>query len=108
MLELIQKPWRRLKQRYEKSGFAQFLSWWRSELLSALPPAWREWLAAELPVVTLSPVTDGWQLRRVRAGRVEVEETVAADRDALIGGAERLRAGQEHAPRQVGARCGAD
>ena len=26
---------------------------------------------------------------------------MAADRDALIGGAERLRAGQEHAPRQV-------
>ena len=101
MLELIQKPWRRLKQRYEKSGFAQFLSWWRSELLSALPPAWREWLAAELPMVTLAPVTDGWQMRRVRAGPVEVEETVAADRDALIGGAERLRAGQEHAPRQV-------
>ncbi|MGE4073762.1 MAG: PilN domain-containing protein [Lysobacterales bacterium] len=101
MLELIQKPLRRLKQRYEKSGFAQFLSWWRAELLSALPPAWREWLAAEPPVVTLAPAADGWQLRRVRAGRVEVEETVSADRDALVGGAERLRAGQEHAPRQV-------
>ncbi len=101
MLELIQKPLRRLKQRYEKSGFAQFLSWWRAELLSALPPAWREWLAAEPPVVTLAPAAEGWLLRRVRAGRVEVEETVAADRDALLSGAERLRAGQEHAPRQV-------
>ena len=101
MLELIQKPIRRLRQRYEKSGLAQFLSWWRSELLSALPPAWREWIAAERPVVTLAPDSQGWRLRRVRAGLVETEEVVAVDRQALEQGADRLRAGQEHAPRQV-------
>lgn len=101
MLELIQKPLRRLRQRYEKSGFAQFLSWWRSELLSALPPAWREWVAAERPIVTMAPVSDSWQLRRVRAGRVEAEESVESDREALAQGVQRLRVEEEHAPRQV-------
>lgn len=101
MLELIQKPIRRLRQRYEKSGLAQFLSWWRSELLSALPPAWREWIAAERPVVTLAPISEGWRLRRVRAALVETEEVVDVDRDALELGAGRARAGQEYAPRHV-------
>jgi general secretion pathway protein L len=101
MLELIQKPLRRLRQRYDKSGLAQFLSWWRTELLAALPPAWREWLAAERAVVTLMPMAEGWRVRRVRAGRIEAEEQVAADRDALALGSERMRPEQEQAPRQI-------
>jgi general secretion pathway protein L len=101
MLDLIQKPLRRLKQRYEKSGVAQFLAWWRAELMAALPPAWREWLAAERALVTLTPLADGWKVRRVRAGRVENEETIAADRELLAQSAERLRPEQEQAPRQV-------
>lgn len=71
MLEIVQKPLRRLRQRYDKSGFAQFLSWWRSELLAALPPAWRDWVASERAVVTLAPSADSWMLRRVRVGRTE-------------------------------------
>ncbi len=101
MLELIQKRLWRLRQRYDKSGVAQFLSWWRSELLAALPPAWREWLAAEQAMVTVAPLADGWRVRRVRVERVEAEETVAADRELLLQSAERLRPDQEQAPRQV-------
>jgi general secretion pathway protein L len=101
MLELIQKRLWRLRQRYEKSGVAQFLSWWRSELLAALPPAWREWLAAERAMVTVAPFADGWRVRRVRVERVEAEETVAADRELLVQSAERLRPDHEQPPRQV-------
>lgn len=101
MLELIQKRLWRLRQRYEKSGVAQFLSWWRNELLAALPPAWREWLAAERAMVTVAPVADGWRVRRVRVERIEAEETVAADREALLQSTERLRPDQEQPPRQV-------
>ena len=101
MLELVQKPLRRLRQRYEKSGFAQFLSWWRNELLSALPPAWRDWVGAERAVVTLAPAADSWLLRRVRVGRTEAEERVAADRDALVQAVERLRPEEEQPARQI-------
>jgi general secretion pathway protein L len=101
MLELIQKRLWRLRQRYEKSGVAQFLSWWRSELLAAMPPAWREWLAAERAMVTVAPVADGWRVRRVRVERIEAEETIAADRELLLQSVERLRPDQEQAPRQV-------
>jgi general secretion pathway protein L len=101
MLDLIQKRLWRLRLRYEKSGVAQFLSWWRSELLAALPPAWREWLAAERAMVTVAPVADGWRVRRVRVERVEAEETVAADRELLVKSAERLRPDHEQPPRQV-------
>lgn len=101
MLELVRKPLRRLRQRYEKSGFAQFLSWWRSELLSALPPAWRDWVGAERAVVTLAPAADSWVLRRVRAERTEAEERVGADRDALVQAVERLRPEEEHPARQI-------
>ena len=101
MLELALKPLRRLRQRYEKSGFAQFLSWWRTELLSALPPAWRDWVASERAVVTLAPTTEGWKVRRVRVGRTEAEELVAADRDALVQAVERLRPEEEQPARQV-------
>ena len=101
MLELVLKPLRRLRQRYEKSGFAQFLSWWRTELLSALPPAWRDWVASERAVVTLAPTTEGWKVRRVRVGRTEAEELVAADRDALVQAVERLRPEEEQPARQV-------
>ncbi|GMU43242.1 MAG: PilN domain-containing protein [Xanthomonadales bacterium] len=100
MLDLIQKPLRRLRQRYEKSGLAQFLSWWRSELLAALPPAWREWLAPERAVVTFTPGTDGWRLRRVRAGKIEADLEAIAERDALTQASERLRPEHED-PRQV-------
>lgn len=101
MLELIQKPWRRLKQRYEKSGLAQFLSWWRSELLAALPPAWRAWLASEAAVVTIAPNADGWLLRRMRAGQVETETRAGGEYPALTEVAERLRTETETPPRQV-------
>jgi len=101
MMDFIQKPLKRLRQRYEKSGVAQFLSWWRTELLGVLPPAWREWLAAERAVVTLTANEQGWQVRRVRIGRVEAEEQIAADRDALAQSTERMRQNQEHPPRQV-------
>ncbi|MFO1493626.1 MAG: PilN domain-containing protein [Lysobacterales bacterium] len=101
MLELIQKPWRRLKQRYEKSGLAQFLSWWRSELLAALPPAWRAWLASEAAVVTIAPNADGWLLRRMRAGSVETEARAGGEYPALTEVAERLRTEPETPPRQV-------
>lgn len=100
MLDLIQKPLRRLKQRYDKSGFAQFLGWWRSELLAALPPAWREWLAPERSVVTLAPAAEGWRLQRVRAGKVEAELEATPERDALAQASERLRPEGED-PRQV-------
>ena len=101
MLELVQKPLRRLRQRYEKSGFAQFLTWWRNELLSALPPAWRDWVGAERAVVTLAPTADSWLLRRVRVGRTEAEERVAADRDVLVQAVERLRPEEEQPARQI-------
>ncbi len=101
MLEIVQKPLRRLRQRYDKSGFAQFLSWWRSELLAALPPAWRDWVASERAVVTLAPSADSWMLRRVRVGRTEAEERVAADRDTLVQAVERLRPEEEQPARQI-------
>lgn len=101
MLELVQKPLRRLRQRYDKSGFAQFLSWWRTELLAALPPAWRDWVASEPAYVTMAPTTDGWQLHRVRAGRNEAEEQVGADRDVLAQAVERLRPEEEQPARQI-------
>lgn len=101
MLELIQKPLRRLRQRYDKSGFAQFLVWWRTELLAALPPAWRDWVGAERAVVTLAPSADSWLLRRVRVGRTEAEESVGGDRDALLQAVERLRPDEEQPARQI-------
>ncbi len=101
MLELIQQPWRRLKQRFEKSGVVQFLSWWRAELLSAMPPAWRGWLVAERPLLTLEPVADGWRLRRWRAGRIDVEASAPAEREALVQSVERLRPEGEETQRQI-------
>lgn len=101
MLELIQKPWRRLKQRYEKSGLAQFLSWWRSELLAALPPAWRAWLASETAIITLAPSAEGWQLRRMRAGQIEVEAQAGGEHPPLAEVTERLRTEPESPPRQI-------
>lgn len=101
MLELINKPLRRLKQRYDKSDLSAFLSWWRAELLAALPPAWRAWLSTEDALLTLAPVADGWLVRRLRADHVEAEETVVADREALTASTERLRPDQEAAPRHV-------
>lgn len=101
MLDLINKPLRRLRQRYDKSGLAQFLSWWRGELLAALPPAWRNWLASESAVLTIAPASEGWLLRRLRGGLIEVEEQTGNERDALAGAAERLRPNEETPPRQV-------
>lgn len=101
MLDLIQKPLRRLKQRYEKSGLAQFLTWWRAELLAALPPAWRQWLAAERALVTLAPDAEGWRVQRLRAGAVEAQAQALADRDALAQASERMRTEDEPSPRQV-------
>jgi|CXWL01.1.fsa_nt_gi general secretion pathway protein L len=101
MLELIQQPWRRLKQRFEKSGVAQFLSWWRAELLSAMPPAWRGWLAAERPLLTLEPVAEGWRLRRWRGGEIDAESTAPSEREALAQAALALKPEQEEAQRQI-------
>lgn len=101
MLDLIQKPLRRLRQRYDKSGLAEFLVWWRTELLSALPANWREWLFAERSVITLAPLSDGWQVRRVRVGQVDAEESIAADRELLAHSTERLRPDDERPPRHV-------
>jgi len=101
MLELIQQPWRRLKQSFEKSGVVQFLSWWRAELLSAMPAAWRVWLVAERPLLTLEPVADGWRLRRWLAGRMQTEESVPREREALVQAVERLRPESEESQRQI-------
>lgn len=101
MLDLIQKPLRRLRQRYEKSGLAQFLTWWRAELVAALPPAWREWLFVERPLIAVAPVAEGWRVQRMRAGQVDVEETVAADRELLGQCSERLRPDDERPPRHI-------
>lgn len=100
MLELIQKPLRRLKQRYDKSGLALFLAWWRAELLAALPSRWREWLAPERALLTLGPGAEGWQLQRMRGGQVEAQ-VQAMDRDALPAAVERMYVEQEAQPRQV-------
>lgn len=101
MLELIQQPWRRLKQRYEKSGIAAFLSWWRSELLSAMPPAWREWLSAQPPLLTLEPIATGWRLRRWRSGQIDAEVASESERDALTQAVQRMQPETEETQRQI-------
>lgn len=101
MSELIQKPLRRLKQRYEKSAVAQFLAWWRGELLAALPPAWRQWLAAQAPVIEIEAAPAGWRLRRLRGDEVETEIAVEGGIEDLALAAEKLRADEELPPRQV-------
>lgn len=101
MLELIQQPWRRLKQRFEKSGIAQFLSWWRAELLSSMPPAWRRWVSAEVPLLTLEPVAEGWRLRRWRAGQIDGEAAVSSEREALAQAVANLQPAPEESQRQI-------
>ncbi len=101
MFELIQKPWRRLRARYEKSGLAAFLRWWRDELVDALPPGWREWLAPDPTVLTIEPAAEGWRVRRLRGGRVEVEDQAAREPDALLLALGRIGPGPDVVPRQV-------
>jgi general secretion pathway protein L len=101
MFELIQKPWRRLRARYEKSGLAAFLRWWRDELVGALPPAWREWLAPVPTVLTIEPEAEGWRVRRLRGGRVEVEDHAEREPEALALALGRIGPGAEVVPRQV-------
>ncbi len=101
MLELIQQPWRRLKQRYEKSGVAAFLTWWRSELLGALPPAWREWVSAQPPLLTLEPIAAGWRLRRWRAGTIDAEVAATSEREALAQAVQGMQPESDEAQRQI-------
>lgn len=101
MIDLIHKPWRRLRQRYAKSGLAQFLDWWRAELLAALPQRWRQLLAAEAPLVLVRATAAGWSLQRLRAGVVEAESELAKGEEGLARLAERLRGEDELPPRQV-------
>lgn len=101
MLELIQKPWRRLRARYEKSGLAAFLRWWRDELAGALPPRWREWLAPDPTLLTIEPEGEGWRLRRLRGGRVELEDHAEREPEAFVRALGRIGPGADVVPRQV-------
>jgi general secretion pathway protein L len=101
MFELIQKPWRRLRARYEKSGLAIFLRWWRDELVGALPPRWREWLAPDPIVLTIEPVDAGWRLRRLRGGRLEQEDHVEREPEALVRALGRISPGADTLPHRV-------
>lgn len=101
MFELIQKPWRRLRARYEKSGLAAFLRWWRDELVGALPPRWREWLAPDPTVLTIEPEADGWRVRRLRGGRIEAEDQAGPEPESLALALGRISPGPDVVPRQV-------
>ena len=101
MFELIQKPWRRLRARYEKSGLAAFLRWWRDELVGALPPRWREWLLPDPTVLTIEPEPEGWRVRRLRGGSVEVEDHAGSEPDGLALALGRIAPAADVVPRQV-------
>lgn len=101
MFELIQKPWRRLRARYEKSGLAAFLRWWRDELVGALSPRWREWLAPDPTVLTIEPEAEGWRVRRLRGGRIEAEDQAGREPESLALALGRISPGPDVVPRQV-------
>lgn len=101
MIEVIRKPWRRLSQRYQKSALAQFLRWWRDELLGLLPAGWRERFRPDATWLTVRARPDGWALTRSTGGRVESSLDVEAPREALLEGLARLRGESEQEPRQI-------
>ncbi len=71
MLDVVQKPLRRFRQRYDKSGLKQFLSWWYAELVGMLPTGLRALLSSDRAHLAITPLDTGWRVDRVRGGRVE-------------------------------------
>ena len=99
MLDVIQKPLRRFRQRYDKSGLKQFLTWWYGELVGMLPPKWRALLASDRAHLAITPLDVGWRVDRVRAGIVEDSQTVETN-DGLAQALTALTPENE-APHQV-------
>ena len=59
----------RLRSRLAQTPLPQFWRWWSGELLSFLPPRWREALAVEQACLLLSAADDGMRLELERAGQ---------------------------------------
>lgn len=62
----------RLRSRLAQTPLPQFWRWWTGELLSFLPPRWREALAVEQSCLLLSAAGDGATLELERAARRSV------------------------------------
>lgn len=75
----------RLRSRVAQTPLPQFWQWWSGELLSFLPPRWREALAVEQACLLLSAVDDGFKLELDRVGqRGPLLQLQSAERDEWV------------------------
>ncbi|SDE00918.1 PilN domain-containing protein [Aquimonas voraii] len=72
----------RLRSRLAQTPLPQFWRWWTGELLSFLPPRWREALAVEQACLLLSAHGDGLSLELERAGQRSPLLQLDGERDA--------------------------
>jgi general secretion pathway protein L len=89
----------RLRSRLAQTPLPRFWRWWTSELLTFLPPRWRELLQVEEHCVVLVPTAAGYQLEAERAGvRTPLFELAADNRDdwpsQIDAGLDEARRGQ--------------
>lgn len=72
----------RLRSRVAQTPLPQFWQWWSGELLSFLPPRWREALAVEQACLLLYAIDDGFKLELDRVGqRSSLLQLQSAERD---------------------------
>jgi general secretion pathway protein L len=69
----------RLRSRLAQTPLPQFWRWWSGELLSFLPPRWRDALAVEDACLLLNPVEAGCEVVLERAGARSPLLTLAAE-----------------------------
>lgn len=73
----------RLRSRLAQTPLPQFWQWWTAELLSFLPPRWREALAVEHACLLLCRVDSGCEVQLERAGgRSPLVQLADEQRDA--------------------------
>lgn len=72
----------RLRSRFAQTPLPQFWRWWTGELLSFLPPRWREALAVEQACLLLSSTEGGVTLELERAAQRSAVLHLDGERDA--------------------------
>jgi general secretion pathway protein L len=72
----------RLRSRFAQTPLPQFWRWWTGELLSFLPPRWREALAVEQACLLLSSTEGGVTLELERAAQRSAVFHLDGERDA--------------------------
>jgi len=78
-----------LREAAERAGLVEFLSWWKSELVAAVPAAWRARLATGGPAL-VSPSGEDWVAWKqagsvlAESGRARVESLDGAGRRAAF------------------------